>query len=88
MLVVPRRARPVVILIVFLVGVARIVFGLHLPVDVIGGWAFGCLIGLVVVEVVDRLRSRTRSTQPSPSPQAVPPALPADLTPGPEPLSG
>jgi undecaprenyl-diphosphatase len=88
MLVVPRRARPVLILLVFLVGVSRVVYGLHLPVDVVGGWALGCLIGLVVVEAVDRLRARTRATQPSQVPQPAPPTLPADISPGPEPLSG
>jgi undecaprenyl-diphosphatase len=92
MLVVPRRARPVLILLVFLVGMARIVYGLHLPVDVVGGWAFGCLIGLAVVEVVDRLHSRARSAEPSPRPQVAqppaPPTLPADVSRGSEPLSG
>ncbi|WP_158412184.1 phosphatase PAP2 family protein [Ilumatobacter nonamiensis] len=35
-----------------LVGVARIVHGVHLPADVIGGWSFGILIGLGTLELV------------------------------------
>jgi len=58
MLVIPRRARPLLVLAVALVGAARVVHGVHLAVDVVGGWALGMLIGLVVVEVVDRLASR------------------------------
>ena len=41
-----------------IVGVARIVHGVHLPADVIGGWAFGTLVGLVGVSVIDRHRRR------------------------------
>jgi len=56
MTVLPRRWRPLLVLLAALVGVARIVHGVHLPVDVIGGWAFGVLAGLGVVEVLGRVR--------------------------------
>lgn len=37
------------------VGVARVVFGVHLPADVVGGWAFGSLVGLLSLITLDRL---------------------------------
>jgi undecaprenyl-diphosphatase len=58
MTVLPRRARPVMALVAVLVGVGRIVHGVHLPLDVVGGWAFGVLVGLATVEVMGRLRNR------------------------------
>lgn len=61
MAALPRRWRPLPAVIAVLVGVARIVHGVHLPADVVGGWSFGVLIGLAalgVVDVVDRGRSR------------------------------
>jgi undecaprenyl-diphosphatase len=55
---VPPRWRPVVALVAGVVGLARIVHGVHLPADVIGGWSFGTLIGLAVLAAVDRLAPR------------------------------
>jgi undecaprenyl-diphosphatase len=52
----PRRWRPLVAVLAFVVGIARIIHGVHLPADVIGGWSFGALLGLGAVTVVDRLR--------------------------------
>ncbi len=46
MVVIPRRWRPFAALVAGLVGVARIVHGVHLPADVVGGWSFGVLTGL------------------------------------------
>ena len=46
MVVIPRRWRPVAAAIAGLVGVARIVHGVHLPADVVGGWSVGVLLGL------------------------------------------
>jgi glycosyltransferase 2 family protein len=63
MLVVPRRARPLLVIAVAIVGVARVVHGVHLVADVVGGWALGMLIGLAVVEVVERLASRRAPTR-------------------------
>jgi undecaprenyl-diphosphatase len=57
MAALPRRWRPLPAIVAVLVGVARIVHGVHLPADVIGGWSFGVLIGLGalgVVDVIDR----------------------------------
>jgi undecaprenyl-diphosphatase len=56
--VVARRWWPLLIAAVVVVGIARIVHGVHLPADVIGGWAFGTLLGLVGVSVIDRHRQR------------------------------
>jgi undecaprenyl-diphosphatase len=55
---VPRRFRAFVLVIALLVGVARIVYGLHLPLDVVGGWAFGALIGFAGLWVYDRIAPR------------------------------
>jgi undecaprenyl-diphosphatase len=46
MVALPPRWRPVAAGVVGLVGVARIVHGVHLPADVVGGWSFGVLLGL------------------------------------------
>jgi undecaprenyl-diphosphatase len=51
----PRRWRWVLAVAAGLVGIARIVHGVHLPADVVGGWAFGTLIALGALEVVDRI---------------------------------
>ena len=56
--VVPRRWWPALFAVVAIVGVARVVYGVHLPADVIGGWGFGTLVGLVGLSVVDRHRRR------------------------------
>jgi len=57
MAALPRRWRPLPAIVAVLVGVARVVHGVHLPADVVGGWSFGVLIGLGalgVVDVIDR----------------------------------
>jgi membrane-associated phospholipid phosphatase len=57
MAALPRRWRPLPAIVAFLVGVARIVHGVHLPADVVGGWSFGVLVGLGAlgaVDVIDR----------------------------------
>jgi membrane-associated phospholipid phosphatase len=58
MTVLPRKARPWLVLLPVLVGVGRIVHGVHLPADVVGGWAFGVLTGLGTVELFGRIRDR------------------------------
>ena len=58
MAAVPRRWHPLLVVIAVLVGLARIVHGVHLPADVVGGWAFGTLIGVAGLSVVDRWRLR------------------------------
>jgi membrane-associated phospholipid phosphatase len=55
--VLPSRWRPVAALVAALVGIGRVVHGVHLPADVVGGWAFGMLLalaGLVLVQWIDR----------------------------------
>lgn len=56
MAAVPRRWHPLLVVVAVLVGMARIVHGVHLPADVVGGWAFGTLIGVAGLSVVDRWR--------------------------------
>jgi membrane-associated phospholipid phosphatase len=58
MAAVPRRWRPVLVLLAAIVGVARIVHGVHFPADVVGGWAFGVLVGVAALAVYDRLAER------------------------------
>jgi undecaprenyl-diphosphatase len=55
---VPRRYRGGLVVVAILVGVARIVHGVHLPADVVGGWAFGALVGVATLAVYDRLSAR------------------------------
>ena len=38
-----------------LVGLARVVHGVHLPADLVGGWSLGILIAMGALWVVDRL---------------------------------
>ena len=52
---VPPRWRPVPIAVAAVVGLARLVVGVHLPVDVVGGWALGVLVGLAAVAVAARV---------------------------------
>mgnify|MGYP001825892930 FL=1 len=59
MAALPRRWRWVPPVLAALVGIARIVHGVHLPADVIGGWAFGTLIALGALGVVDLIRQRS-----------------------------
>jgi len=53
MAVLPRRWRLLPAVVAFLVGIARIVHGVHLTADVVGGWSFGVLVGLGALGVVD-----------------------------------
>jgi undecaprenyl-diphosphatase len=46
------------ILLALLVGVSRIVLGVHWPSDVVGGWAFGLLWVLLVLPLAERLANR------------------------------
>ena len=60
MVAVPPRWRPALVVVVLVVGVARIVYGVHLPADVVGGWSFGALVGLAAVGGAERLATRRR----------------------------
>lgn len=44
--VLPPRWRWLPVLAAGLVGLGRVVYGMHLPADVVGGWAFGTLVGV------------------------------------------
>lgn len=58
MVALPRRARPFVAALAGMVGIARIVHGVHLPADVVGGWCFGALMGLGGLVVAGAVRGR------------------------------
>jgi undecaprenyl-diphosphatase len=61
MVALPRAWRPVAALLAVLVGVARVVSGVHLPADVVGGWCFGTLValgGLALLDVVEGVSRR------------------------------
>ena len=62
--VVSRRWWPLLFVAVAIVGIARIVHGVHLPADVIGGWAFGTLVGMLGLSVIDRHRRRGAHAPP------------------------
>ena len=57
MVALPPKWRPVAAVAAGLVGLARIVHGVHLAADVVGGWCFGTLIALGVLAIVDRVRA-------------------------------
>ena len=55
MAALPARWRPVPAVVAFLVGIARVVHGVHLPADLVGGWSLGVLIAFAALWSVDRL---------------------------------
>jgi undecaprenyl-diphosphatase len=62
MVALPRRWRPLAVVIAALVGIARIVHGVHLPADVVGGWSFGVLMGLAGLWLAGLIPSRRPSS--------------------------
>jgi membrane-associated phospholipid phosphatase len=58
MVALPRRWRPVAAVIAALVGIGRIVHGVHLTADVVGGWSFGVLLGLAGLWVAGLVADR------------------------------
>ena len=58
MVALPRRWRPLAAVIAALVGITRIVHGVHLPADVVGGWSFGVLLGLAGLWLAGLIPSR------------------------------
>jgi undecaprenyl-diphosphatase len=61
MVALPPRWRPGAAIVAALVGLARIVHGVHLPADVVGGWSFGVLISMGTLWALDAIRPSTRS---------------------------
>ncbi len=55
MAALPPRWRPVLAAVAVLVGIARVVHGVHLPADLVGGWSLGVLIALGALSIVDRI---------------------------------
>ena len=60
MVALPREWRPVAALVAVLVGVARIVSGVDLPADVVGGWCFGALVALGGLAALDAVEAVSR----------------------------
>jgi len=58
----PARWCPALAFLAVPVGLARIVHGVHLPADVVGGWRFGALIALASLAVLDRIEPGRRSS--------------------------
>jgi len=69
--VVGRRWRPVVVVLAAVVGLARVIHGVHLVADVTGGWAFGVIVGVVVAEVGDRVRDASAQDGSATTPSEV-----------------
>ncbi len=59
MAALPARWRPLMAVTAILVGIARIVHGVHLPADLVGGWSLGVLISLSALWLVDRIDTAT-----------------------------
>lgn len=55
-----RRAATAAILLSLLIGISRVMLGVHWPSDVVGGWAFGLLWVLVALPWAERLANRPR----------------------------
>jgi undecaprenyl-diphosphatase len=49
-----RPATALAILLSFLIGISRVMLGVHWPSDVIGGWAFGLLWVLLTLRLAGR----------------------------------
>lgn len=56
--VIPKRLRPLAVAVAALVGLARVLVGVHLVADVVGGWSFGVLTGLGGLAVAGGFRTR------------------------------
>jgi undecaprenyl-diphosphatase len=65
MVALPRRWRPLAAVLAALVGIARIVHGVHLPADVVGGWSFGVLLGLAGLWLAGLIPSRPPTSLPT-----------------------
>ncbi|RMF09676.1 MAG: phosphatase PAP2 family protein, partial [Candidatus Neomarinimicrobiota bacterium] len=46
--------------LIFLIGLSRIVLGVHYPADVIGGWTIGLVLLTAGIALEDRLKQSTR----------------------------
>jgi undecaprenyl-diphosphatase len=62
MAALPPRWRPVLAVVAFLVGLGRVVHGVHLPADLVGGWSLGVLIALAALWIIDRIDATNSTT--------------------------
>ena len=58
MVALPRRWRPAAVALAVVVGIARIIHGVHFPADVVGGWSFGVLIAIGALALLDLIERR------------------------------
>ena len=65
MAALPPRWRPVLAGVAFLVGLGRVVHGVHLAADLVGGWSLGVLIALAALWIVDRIGDAISDTDSS-----------------------
>ena len=79
MVALPRRWRPVAAVVAALVGIARIVHGVHLAADVVGGWSFGVLMGLAGLWLAGLVARPTRGLVTGESSAAEPPRIRPEL---------
>jgi membrane-associated phospholipid phosphatase len=59
------------------VGLTRVMFGAHFPLDVVAGTILGAASAYAAAGIVGRLSSRRRTAQATESPSAIPSAAPA-----------
>ena len=71
MAALPARWRPLIAVGAILVGLARVVHGVHLPADLVGGWSLGVLISLGALWAVDRIDPIDRAATDDPTPTEV-----------------
>jgi len=55
MFFIDRRAGLVFFIIAILIGLSRIVIGVHYPVDLVGGFVVGLLISLITIEIFKKV---------------------------------
>lgn len=67
MVALPHRWRPAATALVFVVGLARIMHGVHLPADVVGGWSFGVLMAIGALAVLDLIERHPTPTTTRPT---------------------